>query len=149
MRLFPPTWIFLRVALEDDVLPTGVRVTRGSKLYLSQWVLHRSPRYFPDPGRFDPARFEPGPTRGRPRHAYFPFGSGPRVCIGEALARVELAAVVAVLARRYRFVPVAGRPVVPEPGITLSPRGGLPMRLESAVAEETGFARPCEGSHST
>jgi cytochrome P450 len=130
LRLYPPTWLFVRMALVDDELPTDVAVPRGSKLYLSPWVLHRNARYFPEPLRFDPDRFRPETARSRPRHAYFPFGSGPRVCIGEALARLELATIVAAVARRYRLVAGAGAPV-PEPGITLRPRGGLPMRIEA------------------
>ncbi len=134
MRLFPPTWLFVRMALGDDRLPTGVRIPRGAKVYISQWVVHRSPRYFPAPDSFDPERFGAEAARNRPRHAYFPFGFGPRVCIGEALARLELLAVLAAVAQRFRLVPVPGHPVEPEPGITLRPRHGIRMRVEPATA---------------
>lgn len=134
MRLFPPTWLFVRIALDDDELPTGVRVPRGSKVYVSQWVVQHSPRYFPAPESFDPDRFAPEVAKDRPRHAYFPFGFGPRVCIGEAIARLELLVVLAVVAQRFKLVPVPGPPVEPEPGITLRPRHGIRMRVEPAAA---------------
>jgi cytochrome P450 len=136
MRLYPPTWLFVRIAQEDDALPTGVRVPAGSKVYLSQWVIHRSPRYYRDPESFDPDRFAPEISRERPRHSYFPFGFGPRVCIGEALARLELLVVLSVVAQRFRLVPEPGLPAEPDPGITLRPRHGIRMRVEPAAASD-------------
>lgn len=125
LRLYPPTWIFVRNALEDDVLPSGAAISRGTKLYLCQYVTHRDARYFPDPQRFDPERFGPAVRRTRPKLAYFPFGSGPRVCLGETFARMEALLVLATLAPRFRLALAPGQTVVPEPGITLRPRSGL------------------------
>jgi cytochrome P450 len=129
MRLYPPTWLFTRTALVDDELPSGAPVAAGATLYLCPWIVHRRAEYFPDPERFDPDRFaEDRPTW--PPFAYFPFGGGRHVCIGQALARHECALVVAAIARTYRLRPAAGRRVVPEPAITLTPKGGLPMTVE-------------------
>ena len=121
LRLYPPTWIFVRVALGPDVLPSGVRVEPGTKLYLSPYVLHRSPGLFPDPERFDPDRsLDEG---------YIPFGGGPRLCIGKRYARAAGTLALAALYRRVRFEPVSPGSVTPEPGIVLRPRGGLPLRV--------------------
>lgn len=128
MRLFPPTWIVVRTAYGRDLLPSGARVRRGSKLYLSQWVIHRLPRLWPDPERFHPERFTDAARRERPRYAYFPFGAGPRVCIGEALALNDLAAMLTTVVRAVRLEPVPGPPVVPEPAITLRPGAPVLMR---------------------
>ncbi len=132
MRLFPPTWLFVRMAREEDVLPSGFFVPAGTKLYLSQWVTHRDPRWFPQPERFDPERFAEGDAT-RPRHAYFPFGAGTRRCIGEAFALQEGTLVLATILRRVRFEPVPGHPIVPAPGLTLKPKHGIRMRVVARV----------------
>ncbi|HTK49645.1 MAG TPA: cytochrome P450 [Gemmatimonadaceae bacterium] len=129
MRLYPPTWMFVRVAQRDDVLPSGVFVAAGTKIYLSQWVMHRNPRYFPEPGRFDPRRFTAEAIAARPRFTYLPFGAGRRLCIGEEFAWMQGVSILASVARRFRLTLASARPVVPEPNVTLRPRGGLPMRL--------------------
>jgi cytochrome P450 len=129
MRLYPPTWLFVRVAQRDDVLPSGVFVAAGSKLYLSQWVMHRNPRYFADPDRFDPRRFAPEAIGSRPRFTYLPFGAGRRLCIGEEFAWMQGVSIMASVARRFRLVLPPGQSVEPEPNVTLRPHGGLPMRL--------------------
>ena len=129
MRLYPPTWLFVRVAGTDDVLPSGVFIAAGSKIYLSQWVMHRNPRYFPDPNRFDPRRFAPEAIASRPRFTYLPFGAGRRLCIGEEFAWMQGVSIMASIARRFRLLLPSGQQVVPEPNVTLRPRGGLRMRL--------------------
>jgi cytochrome P450 len=129
MRLYPPTWLFTRTALVDDQLPSGATVAAGATLYLCPWIVHRCGEYFPDPDRFDPDRFAEDRATWPP-FAYFPFGGGRHVCIGQALARHECALVVATIARTHRFRPAAGRRVVPEPAITLTPKDGLPMTVE-------------------
>jgi cytochrome P450 len=103
MRLWPPTPLVFRVALEDDVLPTGTRIPAGSKLLISPYIVQRDPRNFPDPERFDPRRFDQEERRGRPRFAYFPFGGGPRVCIGRTLGTLQCRLVLARLAQRVRL----------------------------------------------
>ena len=123
MRLFPPAWVIGRLAIEDVEIG-GWLIPRGSLAIVSQAVTHRDPRFWPDPDRFDPLRFSAAAKAARPRFAYFPFGAGPRVCIGEGFAWMEGVLVLAALARRWR-VRVDG-PVEPLPLITLRPRGGMP-----------------------
>jgi cytochrome P450 len=131
MRLYPPTWLFTRTVLVDDRLPSGATVPAGANLYLCPWIVHRRAEYFPDPERFDPRRFDEGRATWPP-FAYFPFGGGRHVCIGQALARHECTLVVAAIVRALRFRSAAGVRVVPEPAITLTPRGGLPMTVDRA-----------------
>ena len=120
-----------RMAMDDDVLPGGVMVPAGAKIYLCQYVVHRNSLYFPDPDQFDPGRFSPESIEQRPHFAYFPFGGGPRTCIGEVLARLEGVIILAMLAGRFQFELVSGRKVVPYPGITLRPRSGIQVKLKS------------------
>jgi cytochrome P450 len=129
MRLFPPTWIFIRMAAGRDSLPSGADVPAGAKIYLSPWVTHRDSRHFPDPERFDPDRFTFENERAQPRIAYFPFGAGSHLCIGEQLARLEMTLAVAAITAQFRLEMPDGHEAVPEPAITLAPRGGLPMHV--------------------
>jgi cytochrome P450 len=110
LRLWPPNALLSRVAHRDDVLPTGKRVRVGSKLLLSPYVVHRDPRYYSDPERFDPERFGQEARRGRPRYAYFPFGGGNRVCIGRTLALQQCTLALARLAQRVHLE-VASEPI--------------------------------------
>jgi cytochrome P450 len=129
LRLRPPTWIFVRIARDDDVLPSGVEVRGGSKIYLCPWVVQRSARHFPEPERFDPERFRARAEGGPPPPGWFPFGAGPRVCLGEAFARLELVQILAAIARRFRLEVLPGRNATPEPGITLHPRENPRVRI--------------------
>lgn len=126
LRLYPPTWIWVRMAREPDRLPSGYAVEAGTKLYLCPWVLHRDPGAFPNPDAFAPERFAGG---GRPPAEFFPFGKGPHVCIGEPLARTEATLVIARIVQRLAIEPLDDDPVVPEPGITLTPRNGIRARI--------------------
>jgi cytochrome P450 len=131
LRLYPPAWITNRQAIaEDEIL--GHRIPAGAFVSLSPYVLHRHPNYWDHPDEFDPERFAPGGGNGRPRFAYFPFGGGPRQCIGQSMALVEAQLVLATLLDRCRLRPVSGRPVEAEALATLRPRGGLPMIVEAA-----------------
>lgn len=132
MRLYPPVWAMGRHLLEDrDV--AGYRLPAGSTLVFSQWVMHRDERWWPRPEHFDPTRWTQPDTaddaspKARPRFAYFPFGGGPRQCIGNAFAVTEAVLALATIARRWSFTPVPGVPVTPRPLVTLRPKDGLPM----------------------
>lgn len=142
LRLYPPTWIYIRMARGRERLPSGAEVMAGTKLYLSPWVSHRNTRWFPDPEHFNPERFSEAAIRHRPRYAYFPFGGGPRRCIGQALAQMELPLVLARIVMRYQIEPMPGVVVQPDPLITLTPRGGLRARLRALPADDrAGQAR--------
>ena len=128
LRLWPPSPLLFRVARRDDVLPTGKRVRAGSKLLLSSYVLQRDPAYWPDPERFDPERFGDEARRGRPKYAYFPFGGGPRVCVGQTLSTLETTLVIARIVQRVQF-DLAGEPPVYACGC-LHPGDGPRMRVQ-------------------
>ena len=128
MRLYPPAWVIAREAVEDYEV-AGYRVPAGSVLLMSQFLLHRDSRYWPEPERFDPTRFSDAAKASRPRYAYFPFGGGPRSCIGEGFAWVEATLLLATLARRWKLELVPGQEVRLNPTITLRPRGPLGMRV--------------------
>ena len=129
MRLFPPAWIIGRRAVDPYAIG-GFDVPKGSIVVVCQWVTHRDARWFPDPERFDPERFGPAAKEARPKFAYFPFGGGPRVCIGEGFAWMEGVLVLAAIARRWRLRLAPGQEIVPAPSITLRPRDGIRMILE-------------------
>ncbi|MCA1615063.1 MAG: cytochrome P450 [Acidobacteria bacterium] len=131
MRLYPPAWALGRLALEDHEVG-GYLIPRGSLVLVSQYVIQRDPRFWPDPERFDPERWTPEAKAARPQFAYFPFGGGPRRCVGEGFAWTEAVLILATLARRWRARLVPGRAVELQPRITLRPGpGGVPVRIES------------------
>ena len=123
LRLYPPAYSFGREALEDDEI-LGWPVPAGTTLFVFPWVLHRHPRLYPDPLRFDPDRWTDAFRRELHRLAYLPFGSGPRMCIGREFARMELILIVATIAQRFR-IEWGSEPPVPMASITLRPTGGL------------------------
>jgi cytochrome P450 len=130
MRLYPPAWGLGRMAVEDHEAG-GFRVPEGSLVIVSQYVMHRDPRYFPDPERFDPERWTSEAKEARPVFSYFPFGGGPRRCIGEGFAWMEIILTLAALARRWRMRLDPTHAVTTKPLLTLRPgRGGVRMILE-------------------
>jgi long-subunit acyl-CoA synthetase (AMP-forming)/cytochrome P450 len=131
LRLYPPSWVLSRIARADDEIG-GFRIPAGAVVQLSPYVTHRRPELWESPERFDPDRFLPERAAARPRFSYYPFGGGPRVCIARDLALLELPLILATVAQAYRLRAVPGRRVLPLTGIVLQPRGGLPMRLETA-----------------
>ncbi|MFC4041412.1 cytochrome P450 [Dactylosporangium siamense] len=130
MRLYPPVWLLPRKALADDVVG-GYHVPAGADLLVCPFTLHRHPRFWEDPERFDPERFNPDVSSGRPRYAYIPFGAGPRFCVGNHLGMMEAAFVIAVLARDLELTKLPSHEVVPEPMLSLRIRGGLPMTVRA------------------
>jgi cytochrome P450 len=129
MRLYPPLPLTLRIAVADDTV-CGRRVPRGSVVAVIPWVIHRHRKLWPDPDRFDPDRFTPERSRDRPRYSYIPFGVGPHVCPGAALAMNEILITVAILARRFRFRLAPGQSVQPTAWTTLRPKNGLMVTIE-------------------
>ncbi len=134
MRLYPPAWLVGYRAIRDYPVDRYV-VPAGGIVLMSQYVMHHDPRYFPDPFRFDTERWRPEAKAVRPKFSYFPFGGGPRVCIGESFAWMEGMLVIATLAQRWRLRRVPGRPVVLQPLITLRPKDGLQMIAERRVRD--------------
>ncbi len=128
LRLYPPAWIGPRRAVRDFEFK-GTRVPAGVLVSYSSWVSHRLPEVFEDPNRFDPTRFEPERRAKWPRGAYVPFGMGPRVCIGKRFGYTEVHAIAAALIRRFRFELPANYELKINQAPTLSPHGGLPVRL--------------------
>ncbi|XXT20163.1 cytochrome P450 [Sorangium sp. So ce429] len=129
MRLYPPVWLMSRVALRHDTIG-GYSVPAGSLVIVSPYLVHRHPAFWEEPDRFDPERFTPERAKARPAHAYLPFSSGPRVCVGQALATLEVRIVLAMIARRFTLRPVPEHVVEPDGSVvTLHPRGGLPMTV--------------------
>ncbi len=133
LRLYPPAWIVGRRALGADRLG-DTEIPAGSVLAMSPYVVHRHPAYWAEPDRFDPDRFTKNQVAGRKPFAYFPFGGGPRLCIGHNMALIEAQLVLATAARRFDVLPVPGHHVEPERLFTLRPRGGLPLLLRRAAA---------------
>jgi cytochrome P450 len=131
LRLYPPAWIFSRAAAAPDTVG-GYPLEAGSLVLLSPWVTHRHPALWENPEGFDPERFLPERERERPRFAYFPFGGGPRLCIGNQFALMELVLVLATLAPRVRLELAPGHPFAPGPAITLRPRPGVWVRAKPA-----------------
>jgi len=130
MRLYPPAWVVnVRCAAADTTLgPYAVK--KGDLLWLSPFVMHRRPAYFPDPERFDPDRWTAERERALPKFAYMPFGGGPRVCIGNGFALMEAHLIVAAVAQRYRLRLRPGHPIDLNAQITLSNHVGMPMTVQ-------------------
>jgi cytochrome P450 len=129
MRLYPPAWAMGRYALRDFALGEYFLPAKTTVL-MSQFVMHRDARFFPDPLRFDPERFTTEAKARRTRFSYFPFGAGFRQCIGESFAWMEGVLLLAALGQRWKLRLVAGHPVEPEPLITLRPKYGMRMVVE-------------------
>ena len=128
MRLYPPAWVLRRQALSDFKVG-GYVLPAGSYVVLSQYVLHRDSRFYPQPSRFDPERWTPEAVAARHRFAYFPFGSGTRLCIGQPFAWTEGLLLIATLAQHWKLRLAPGHEVGLEPSVTLRPKNGMPMTL--------------------
>ncbi len=135
LRLYPAAWGMARLAVEDHEI-AGYPVTKGMGVAMAQWVVHRDPRWYDAPEEFQPERWEDDLWKRLPRFAYFPFGGGPRQCIGNAFALMEATLILATVARKFRLRLVANHPVAPLASITLRPRYGVGVTLESRPGNE-------------
>lgn len=126
LRVYPTVWMLGREAVEPVELG-GCRVPAGTTVFMPQWTIHRDPRWFDEPERFRPDRWDPkhGLQDRLPRYAYFPFGGGPRICIGNTFALMESALILAAVARRFRLTMAHGAVVTPLPTLTLRPARGV------------------------
>jgi cytochrome P450 len=129
MRLYPPVFAFGREALQACKLD-GYEIPVGATVIMSQWIMHRHPRYFDNPEEFHPDRWANGLLQRISKYVYFPFGGGPRICIGNTFAMMEASLVLATLAQHYRFTLLPEPLVVPWPAVTLRPRPGIRARLQ-------------------
>jgi cytochrome P450 len=132
MRMFPPAYGIGREAVADCEIG-GYHVPAGTTLFMSPWLMHHDARWFDEPRRFNPDRWSDGLADRLPRHAYMPFGGGPRICIGNTFAMMEAVLLLATIAQKFSFGRVSGPPVQPFPTITLRPRGGVTLRVASRV----------------
>jgi cytochrome P450 len=141
MRLYPPAWTTGReVSREIEI--GGYRIPAGAQLMMSQWLVHRDARFFPDPEAFDPDRWLPERAKLLPRYAYFPFGGGPRVCIGNHFAMLEATLVLAVLMQRHHFELLPGQTLAFSPSVTLRQKGpGLRVRVHLRSHTSAAFTR--------
>jgi cytochrome P450 len=129
LRLYPPAWGMARVAIEDTEI-AGYPIPKGCGVSLAQWVVHRDPRWFEAPLEFRPERWESDQVKKLPRFAYFPFGGGPRQCIGNNFAVMEATLLLATLAQQFRISLVPGREIIPAASITLRPKTGIWGKIE-------------------
>src|SRR5690348_5827725 len=130
LRLYPPAYIMARTSIEPFGLG-GYEFGRDTTVLISQWVTQRDARFFDAPEEFRPERWVNGSAGKVSAGAYFPFGDGPRRCIGQGFAMLEAALVVATIAQKFRFRLVPGHAVEPEPLVTLRFRHGLRMKIEA------------------
>ena len=129
MRVYPPVYLIGREATTELELG-GYRVKRGTTVFMSQWVSHRDPRYLGDPEAFRPERWLDGLAKRLPKYAYYPFGGGPRVCIGNTFALMEASILLATVGQPYRFTLDSDAIIGTDPQITLLPSHGVPATLE-------------------
>lgn len=129
MRLYPPVWLYVRQSLGEDELG-GYKIPTDSMIILSPYLTHRHPDYWEDPEKFDPERFTPERSAGRHRYAYFPFGGGPRICLGNNFAMLEATIAVAMTAQRFKLRLLPGPEVHPKMVGTMRPDRYIMMSLQ-------------------
>jgi cytochrome P450 len=128
MRLYPPAWGIPRQAIADDEIH-GFAIRRGAIISLPQYLTHRHPDFWPEPEKFQPDRFLGKQSEGRPKYAYYPFGAGPRICIGNTFALMEATVALATIAQHFRIELVPGQTVLPDPTFTLRPKGAVNVMM--------------------
>jgi cytochrome P450 len=128
MRIYPPAWSLARTVVKEIEL-AGFLIPVGANVVMSPWILHRDPRFFEQPEQFNPDRWTAEAAQRLPKFAYFPFGGGPRLCIGAAFAMMEANLLLAAIAQRFQLRLVTGHPVNALPSITLRPKHGMRMSL--------------------
>jgi enediyne biosynthesis protein E7 len=144
MRLYPPAWGLGRRALGNDEIG-GYAIPRGAYVLVFPYVTHRHPAFWERPGAFDPERFSAQLSAGRHRFAYFPFGGGPRLCLGNQFAFYEAQLILATILSRYQLRLLPGTVVTPEPLVTLRPRGDLLMTIHRTLEKKQRLSYQQEG----
>ena len=145
LRLYPAVWGIGRKAVEECELG-GYRVPAGSNIFILQWRTQRDPRFFPDPERFDPERWRDDPVRSGkiPRFAYFPFGGGPRVCVGASFAMMEATLLLAMIQQKYHLEIFPGHPIEVFASVTLRPKYGIRVIPQRRAADVKYLSKPLE-----
>jgi cytochrome P450 len=138
LRLYPPAWGLARLAVEDHRI-AGYPVTKGMGVAMAQWVVHRDPRWYDAPEEFRPERWDGDLLKRLPKFAYFPFGGGPRQCIGNAFALMEASLILATIAQKFRLRLVTDHMVQPLASITLRPRHGVRVTLDRRRANDASI----------
>ena len=128
LRLYPPVWAIGRTVLQECEI-AGYLLRPGNFVFMSQWVMHHDPRFFDQPDAFNPDRWAGSLAKRLPTFAYFPFGGGPRVCIGKSFAMMEVVLLIAMIAQQFQFTLVPEHPVTLWPAFTLRPKHGIRMLL--------------------
>lgn len=128
MRLYPPVTDLSREAIQD--CEGGYFIPKGTTLTASQWVMHRHPRYFYEPEVFNPERWANDLEKQLPRGVYFPFGDGPRICIGKSFAVMEAVLILATIAQEFQLDLVPDQIIELQPSITLRPKHGIQVVLK-------------------
>lgn len=132
MRLYPPAWGILRQAAEDDVIGDWL-IKKGDTVVLAPYAVHRMERYWSEPEKFDPNRFLPERMKDKPKYAYFPFGGGQRLCIGNNFALIEMQVALAILCQQFDFSLPEDFRLELEATVTLRPKNGVTLRVEGLV----------------
>jgi cytochrome P450 len=130
MRLYPPAYALGREAVQECEIG-GFRVPRGAQVFMFQWATQRDPRFFPQPDEFQPERWTEEFTNSLPKYAYFPFGGGPRACIGNYFAMMEVVLLLATIGQRFRFSLVPDHPVSLMPAMSLRPKDGIKVVVKN------------------
>ena len=143
LRLYPPVWTMSREARSDDLIPLDdgrkLAIPAGAAVMMCHYAVHRRETYWTNPEAFDPDRFSPEAIEARPKYAWFPFGGGPRMCLGYRFAQVESVLALAMITQRYKISLISGQSVKPEPIITLRPADSIHFKLQKRASF---FAEP-------
>ncbi len=128
MRLYPPVPLFIRDAVKDYELG-GYKIPAGCYILISQWVMHRHPKYFENPEKFIPERWEQDLEKQLPKGVYIPFGEGHRICFGQSFGMMEAVLLLATIARKFQLTLVDADSIIPQPSITLQPQHGIKVKI--------------------
>jgi cytochrome P450 len=130
MRLYPPVWVMIRRSASDQTVASW-SFAKGAQVFLSQWVVHRDSRFYANPDGFKPDRWTEEFKQNLPKYAYFPFGGGPRVCIGQSFATLEILIVLATIFQNVRLTVTASQQIQPRPSLTLRPEAPIYMHVDN------------------
>lgn len=149
MRLYPPAWIVSARIPQDDYELGGYSIPAGSLLLISQWILHRDGRYYDEPERFYPERWGTEKDDRNSVYPYFPFGAGPRICIGKDFAWLEAILLLVTILQRFRLTLLPDPPIVPLPLATLRPKYGIKMMIHSRPNNGVSLATIADAFHAS